>query len=278
MFVAKIFQVVAKIFQSATKIFQTDDELSSKRARRDVITTMKRRRLDERIGAMIRERMKKFWRMLRVGGASLRFLADGSFRKYADLTWDDVLIGQRLAFVVLMTPALALCVCAFYDWKILGAIAAAIFMILCPILGKPIPESESRSSSTDEIDAALENIRRERAELFAEIEAKAKEKGIDLHINNKVYFPLSAKYYPFKPNFAVAPGEILEDHLEMKNVSHEDAARRLGMTARELRRLIKGETELTADLATRLEKAFDVPAFLWLNAERNYREWLARKN
>ncbi len=89
---------------------------------------------------------------------------------------------------------------------------------------------------------------------------------------------MSAKYYPFKPNFAASPGEILEDHLEMKNVSHEDAAQRLGMTLVELRRLLKGETELTADLATRLEKAFDVPTSLWLNAERNYREWLARKN
>ena len=78
------------------------------------------------------------------------------------------------------------------------------------------------------------------------------------------------KYYPFEPNYVVPPGEILLDALEMRGISQARFARSIGVSTNTMSRLIRGESAMTSDMALRIERALDIPASLWLNAETNY--------
>ncbi|MBP5621322.1 MAG: HigA family addiction module antidote protein, partial [Thermoguttaceae bacterium] len=78
------------------------------------------------------------------------------------------------------------------------------------------------------------------------------------------------QYYALEPNYAVPPGEILADALEMRGISQARFARSIGVSTNTMSRLIRGESALTSDMALRIERALDIPASLWLNAEANY--------
>ena len=81
-------------------------------------------------------------------------------------------------------------------------------------------------------------------------------------------------YAPYNPNYAVSPGEILQDHLEQHGLSRAGAARRMGVSVYEIGRILDGITPITDDLAATLEQSFDVPASLWINAEKNHQRHL----
>jgi HTH-type transcriptional regulator/antitoxin HigA len=72
------------------------------------------------------------------------------------------------------------------------------------------------------------------------------------------------------PGRATHPGEILADELEARNITQQDIARLLGMQKSQLNEIIKGKRNINAELAILLEKALDIPAHYWLNAQQNY--------
>lgn len=78
------------------------------------------------------------------------------------------------------------------------------------------------------------------------------------------------KYYPLEPNYAVPPGEILLDALEMRGISQARFASLIGVSTNTMSRLVRGESAMTSDMALRIERALDIPASLWMNAETNY--------
>lgn len=82
--------------------------------------------------------------------------------------------------------------------------------------------------------------------------------------------------FPFKPNYAVPPGETLLETIEGLGMSQADLARRMGRPLKTVNEIIKGKAAITADTALQLEKVVRVAASFWNNAERNYREALAR--
>ena len=80
--------------------------------------------------------------------------------------------------------------------------------------------------------------------------------------------------YKVEPNYAVPPGEILLDALEMRGISRARAARMVGMTTYEFGLLLEGRKPLSDEIAESLERTLGVPASLWKNAEINYRSFL----
>ncbi|MEI6045856.1 MAG: HigA family addiction module antitoxin [Chloroflexota bacterium] len=80
----------------------------------------------------------------------------------------------------------------------------------------------------------------------------------------------------FKPNYAVPPGETLEETLEAIGMSQQELAERIGQPLKTINELIQGKTAITADTALQLEKVIGVSAEFWLRLERQYRETLAR--
>lgn len=55
-------------------------------------------------------------------------------------------------------------------------------------------------------------------------------------------------------------------------MAHHELAKQSGMTIDDIASLIDGRSVVTAETARQLERAFGMPAQLWLNLERRFQE------
>lgn len=81
----------------------------------------------------------------------------------------------------------------------------------------------------------------------------------------------------FRPNYAVPPGETLNETLEYIGMSRAELSQRTGRPEETIHGIIQGKTAITPDMAIQLEKVPGVPASFWSNFERLYRKSLDRK-
>jgi HTH-type transcriptional regulator/antitoxin HigA len=84
------------------------------------------------------------------------------------------------------------------------------------------------------------------------------------------------KQYRFEPDYAVPPGETLQEVMESLDMTQKELAVRTGLTVQSLNRIFKGEQPITYESANRLELALGVPARFWNNLEAQYQEQLAK--
>jgi addiction module HigA family antidote len=80
----------------------------------------------------------------------------------------------------------------------------------------------------------------------------------------------------YKPDYAVSPGEVLDEHREAAALTQAELAQRLGFSAKHINRLLAGLEPVTPETALKLEAVFGIPAHVWLALEARYREHLAR--
>lgn len=74
----------------------------------------------------------------------------------------------------------------------------------------------------------------------------------------------------YNPDYAVHPGEILEEYLEAREMKKKDFADRTGLTEKTINQIIKGKAPVTAKTALSFEKVLDISAILWANLNANY--------
>lgn len=77
-------------------------------------------------------------------------------------------------------------------------------------------------------------------------------------------------------NYAVAPGEYLEEWLEDEGLSQQKVADALGCSRKQVNEIINGRAPITPDTAFLLERVVGIPARTWLKREALYREDLKR--
>lgn len=82
---------------------------------------------------------------------------------------------------------------------------------------------------------------------------------------------------PFKPDYAIAPGETVKETLETLEMTQADLAGRTGLTAKTINLIIKGAAPITATTAMQFEAVLGPPASFWMNLERQFQEDLARR-
>ena len=82
--------------------------------------------------------------------------------------------------------------------------------------------------------------------------------------------------FPFKPDYAVPPGQTLRETIETLGVGQRELADRAGLSTKHVNQIIKGIAPITHETAIKLERVTGVPARMWNNLEANYREQLAR--
>ena len=82
--------------------------------------------------------------------------------------------------------------------------------------------------------------------------------------------------YTYEPNYAVAPGEILEEHLDAIDMTQKELALRTGLTEQTIIRIIKDKHPITVNTANKLELVLGVPSRMWNNLESLYREQVAK--
>ena len=73
------------------------------------------------------------------------------------------------------------------------------------------------------------------------------------------------------------PGELLSEYTEFLGWSQRDLARRTGLTPKTISMICNGKASIKPYAALRLERVFHRPAHLWLNLQRQYDEFEARK-
>jgi len=80
----------------------------------------------------------------------------------------------------------------------------------------------------------------------------------------------------YRPNYAVLPGDVLSDELELREMSQQELSRRTGLTPKHIVSIIKGKAPITPETALKFERTIGMPANYWLNLESNYQEIKAR--
>ncbi len=81
----------------------------------------------------------------------------------------------------------------------------------------------------------------------------------------------------FSPDWAVPPGETLQELLDDFGMSQADLASRLDRPKKLVNEIVQGKSAITADTAIQFERVLGLKAEFWLNLEQNYREALARQ-
>lgn len=81
----------------------------------------------------------------------------------------------------------------------------------------------------------------------------------------------------FSPDWAVPPGETLQELLDDLGMSQADLAARLDRPKKLVNEIVQGKAAITADTAIQLERVLGLKTHFWLNLEQNYREALARQ-
>jgi addiction module HigA family antidote len=79
----------------------------------------------------------------------------------------------------------------------------------------------------------------------------------------------------FQPDYAVPPGETLQETIEALGMTQAELAARTGLTPKTINFIVKGNGPITPDTALQLERVLGTPASFWNNLERQYREALA---
>lgn len=77
-------------------------------------------------------------------------------------------------------------------------------------------------------------------------------------------------------NYAVAPGEYLEEWIDDHGLSQQRVAELLGSSRKQVNEIVNGRAPITSDTAMRLERVVGIPAKTWLKYEALYRADLAR--
>lgn len=75
----------------------------------------------------------------------------------------------------------------------------------------------------------------------------------------------------FQPSWVSSPGETILDILEERGWSKKEFSKQIGVAPKNVNKLLSGEAQLTAQLATSLSQVLGSTPEFWLNREALYR-------
>lgn len=81
----------------------------------------------------------------------------------------------------------------------------------------------------------------------------------------------------YSPDYAAAPGDILEEILETREISKGDLAERCGLSPKTISLITAGKAPVTSETAIQFERVLGMSANVWNNLEANYRLFRAKK-
>ena len=83
--------------------------------------------------------------------------------------------------------------------------------------------------------------------------------------------------YAYEPDYAVPPGQVLEEHLEARDMSHGEFARRCGRSPKLISEIIAGKAPVEPRTALQFEKVLGMDASVWLGIDAEYQLQKARE-
>lgn len=88
---------------------------------------------------------------------------------------------------------------------------------------------------------------------------------------------MSKTLFKYEPDYAIAPGEILEETLQSRGIHKADLAERCGLSPKHMSLIISGKAPVTPETAINFERTLGVSASIWNNLEAKFRLHQARK-
>ncbi len=86
----------------------------------------------------------------------------------------------------------------------------------------------------------------------------------------------TVKQHPFRPDYAIPPGDTLRERLAEMNLSQAELAARAGLSTKHVNQIMQGIAPITLETAIALDRITGVPASIWNRREADYREALLR--
>lgn len=87
----------------------------------------------------------------------------------------------------------------------------------------------------------------------------------------------TTKLHIFSPDYAIHPGEILEETLAARNMQKSELAERCRLSTKTVSQIIGGKAPITPETAIQLERVLGISAKVWSNLDTNYRLFQARR-
>lgn len=81
----------------------------------------------------------------------------------------------------------------------------------------------------------------------------------------------------YVPQIAFHPGETLGEKLKEMGMGPKEFSVRAGKPEKTVIAILKGQSSITPEMAVQFEHVLQIPARFWLNMQRNYDEFIARK-
>ncbi len=81
----------------------------------------------------------------------------------------------------------------------------------------------------------------------------------------------------YQPDTVTPPGFYIQEKLEELGMTQTDLAGRIGRTKKTVNEIIAGKAPIEPETALQLERVLGIPARFWNNAERQYRDSIARR-
>ncbi|MBF0317119.1 MAG: HigA family addiction module antidote protein [Nitrospirae bacterium] len=75
----------------------------------------------------------------------------------------------------------------------------------------------------------------------------------------------------YEPDYAVSPGDILQERLEAMGMSQAEFAKKCQTSQQVINQIIHGRHSVTPEIAIRFEEITGVSANIWSNLEASYR-------
>lgn len=88
---------------------------------------------------------------------------------------------------------------------------------------------------------------------------------------------MATKKNQYHPQIAFHPGETLAEKLGELGMGPKEFAIRTGKPEKTVIAILKGKSSITPEMAVLFEHVLKIPAHFWLNMQRNYDEFIARK-
>jgi HTH-type transcriptional regulator/antitoxin HigA len=88
---------------------------------------------------------------------------------------------------------------------------------------------------------------------------------------------MAIEHAAWRPDWAVAPGEVLLEVLQERRMSQSELARRMGRPTKTINEIVNGKAAITPKTALQLELTLGITASVWTNLESKYRAHRARE-
>ena len=82
----------------------------------------------------------------------------------------------------------------------------------------------------------------------------------------------------YDPDYAVPPGWVLEEHLDARDMSQAEFARRCGKSPKLIGEIIAGKAPILPETAARFAMVLGMDSEIWLGMEADYRLQMRRES